>query len=420
MAELNAEKSQTEKGLEYHHDIEEFVVRVFELLKEAQTSEDVLAFQWRGLKYDLSHEGVEELTKPTLAEGILMDILKTTDTGITVVQEVEAKLVDLGNKAKPTTIVDYEDDEKEVPSSHRKEKEKEKGDQPAAEMPTPETVSAATGEKEKPPTKKTPTTKRMPKFPEKNTQGEDTSKFEMKKVKEEIKPWDEYLVPKEQLSVKVSQHVWSQLGIFSRQRLLKEHPTNVGEACFACQREGRRSYYCDTMIIVAQRLSSFFNQPPGGQRQGQTVFCSCCWLYNMRQEKKKQGDYAKVTGWFTHPRNMCNYKDSCDLKPDAEIAKMRHHELRAHLIELQLLDEGEEKMKEKDTRKVEIISEGEPEKKKRKKEKKDEEKKEKKEMQRGKRQEEEAARKKAKEEEEKKKKESDSGRNNFNSVRLPV
>ena len=131
----------------------------------------------------------------------------------------------------------------------------------------------------------------------------------------------------------------------------------------------------------------------------------------MRQEKKKQGDYAKVTGWFTHPRNMCNYKDSCDLKPDAEIAKMRHHELRAHLIELQLLDEGEEKMKEKDTRKVEIISEGEPEKKKRKKEKKDEEKKEKEEMQRKeeekKRQEEEAARKKAKEEEEKKKKEAE-------------
>ena len=125
VAELNAEKSETEKGLEYHRNIEEFVVRVFELLKKAQDSEDALLFQWRGLKYDLSHEGVEELSKPTLAEGILMDILRTTDTGITVVQEVEAKLVDLRNKAKPTTIVDYEDDEKEVPSSHRKEKEKE-------------------------------------------------------------------------------------------------------------------------------------------------------------------------------------------------------------------------------------------------------------------------------------------------------
>ena len=355
VAELNAEKSETEKGLEYHHDIEEFVVRVFELLKQAQGSEDALLFQWRGLKYDLSHEGVEELTKPTLAEGILMDILRTTDTGITVVQEVEAKLVDLGNKAKPTTIVDYEDDEKEVPSSHRREKEKEKGDQPAAEMPKPESAPAATGEKEKPPIKKTPTTKRMPKFPEKNTQADDTSKLEMKKVKEEIKPWDEYFAPKEHLSVKVSQHVWSQLGIFSRQRLLKEHPTNVGEACFSCQREGHRSYYCDTMIIVAQRLSNFFNQPSGGQRQGQTVFCSRCWLYNMRLEKKRQGDYAKVTGWFTHPRNMCKYKDSCDLKPESEIAKMRHHELRAHLIELELINEDEGKMKEKDTRKVEIV-----------------------------------------------------------------
>ena len=191
-------------SLEYHHDIEEFVVRVFELLKKAQGSDDALAFQWRGLKYDLSHEGVEELTKPTLAEGILMDILRTAETGTTVVQEVEAKLVDLGNKAKPTTIVDYEDDEKEVPTSHRQEKEKEKGDQPAADMPTPENVPAAAGEKEKPPTKKTPTTKRMPKFPEKNTREEDTSKFEMKKVKEEIKPWDEYFVPKEHLSVKVS------------------------------------------------------------------------------------------------------------------------------------------------------------------------------------------------------------------------
>ena len=185
------------------------------------------------------------------------------------------------------------------------------------------------------------------------------------------------------------------------------------EACFACQREGRRSYYCDTMIIVAQRLSNFFNQPSGGQRQGQTVFCSCCWLYNMRLEKKRQGDYARVTGWFTHPRQMCKYKDTCDLKPDGEIAKLRHHELRAHLIELQLLDkdeeEGEEKMKEKDTRKVEVVSESDFEKKKKKRKK--EEKKEKKEIQRKeeekKRQEEEAARKKAKEEEEKKKKEAE-------------
>ena len=45
VAELNAEKSVTEKGLEYHHDIEDFVVRVFELLKKAQGSEDALAFQ---------------------------------------------------------------------------------------------------------------------------------------------------------------------------------------------------------------------------------------------------------------------------------------------------------------------------------------------------------------------------------------
>ena len=441
VAELNAEKSVTEKGLEYRHDIEDFVVRVFELLKKAQGSEDALAFQWRGLKYDLSREGVEELTKPTLAEGILMDILRTADTGVTVVQEVETKLVDLGNKAKPTTIVDYEDDEKEVPSSHRQEKEKEKKDQPATEMPPPAIIPETAGEKEKPPTKKTPTANRMPKFPEKNTQGEDTSKLEVKKVKEEIKPWDEYFVPKEQLSVKVSQHVWSQLGIFSRQRLLKEHPTNVGEKCFACQREGHRSYYCDTMITAAQRLSSFFNQPSGGQRVGQTVFCSCCWLYNMRQEKKRKGDCATVTGWFTHPRNMCNYKDSCgDLKADGEIAKMRHHELRAHLIELQLLDkdeeQGEEKMKGTDTRKVEVVSEDEPEKKKRKKEekkeKKDEEKKEKKERQRKeegkKREEEEAAKKRAKEEEEKKKKEAEefkelllvTGTNNLNSVRLSV
>ena len=166
VAELNAEKSETEKGLEYHHDIEEFVVRVFELLKKAQGSNDALAFQWRGLKYDLSHAGVEELTKPTLAEGILMDILRTAETGTTVVQEVEAKLVDLGNRARSTTIVDYEEDEKEVATSHRQEKEKEKGDKPAADMPTPENAPAAAGEKEKPPTKKTPTTKRMPKFPE--------------------------------------------------------------------------------------------------------------------------------------------------------------------------------------------------------------------------------------------------------------
>ena len=134
VAELNAEKSETEKGLEYRHDIEEFVVRVFELLKKAQGNSDALAFQWRGLKYDLSHAGVEEMTKPTLAEGILMDILRTAETGTTVVQDVEAKLVDLGNRARSTTIVDYEDDEKQVPTSHRQEKEKEKGVKPAADM----------------------------------------------------------------------------------------------------------------------------------------------------------------------------------------------------------------------------------------------------------------------------------------------
>ena len=126
VAEPNAEKIETEKGLDYHHDIEEFVVRAFELLKKAQDNEDASLFQWRGLKYDLSRKGVEELTKPTLAEGIFMDILRTTETGITVVQEVEAKLVDLGNRAKPAMIVDYEDDEKEVPSSHQREKRKKK------------------------------------------------------------------------------------------------------------------------------------------------------------------------------------------------------------------------------------------------------------------------------------------------------
>ena len=320
-------------------------------------------------------------------------------------------IIELDKKAKPAMIIDYEEDEKEVPSSHQTEKKKEKEDQSAAEEPKPKSAPAAVGEKEKPQIKKVPTTKKMPKFPERSTQEEDDSKVETKKVKEETKPWEEYYVPKEHLSVKVSQHVWSQLGIFSRQRLLKEHQTNAGEACFACQKEGRRSYYCDTMIIVAQRLSNFFNQPPGGQKASQTVFCSCCWLYNMRMESKRQRDYAKVSGWFTHPRNMCKYKDSCDLKPESVIAKMQHHELRAHLIELELIHGDEGKMKEKDARKVEIVSEGEPEKKKRKKEKKDEEKKEKKETQRKeeekKRQAEEAAKKKAKEDEEKKRKEAE-------------
>ena len=127
-------------------------------------------------------------------------------------------------------------------------------------------------EKAKAQIEKVPTTKKMPKLPEKSKQEEDDSKVEMKKVKEETKPWEEYYVPKEHLSVKVSKHVWSQLGIFSRQRLLKEHQTNVGEACFACQKEGRRSYYCDTMITVAQRLSNFFNQPPGGQKHDKPYF----------------------------------------------------------------------------------------------------------------------------------------------------
>ena len=415
VTELTAEKNETEKGLDYHHDIEEFVVRAFELLKRAQDSDDASLFQWRGLKYDLSRKGVQELTKPTLAEGILMDILRTAETGTTVAQEVETKLVDLENRAKPAMIVDYEEDEKEVPSSHQREKKKEKEDQSATEQLKPKSAPAATEEKEKPQIKKAPATKKMPKFPEKSTQEDDDNKVEMKKVKEESKPWEEYFVPKEHLSVKVSQHVWSQLGIFSRQRLLKEHQTNAGEACFACQKEGRRSYYCHTMtmIMVAQRLSNFFNQPTGGQRASQTVFCSCCWLCNMRMESKRQRDYAKVSGRFTHPRNMCKYKDSCELKPESVIAKMQHHELRSHLIDLELIHEDEGTTKEKDTRKVEIVNEGEPEtkKKKRKKEKKDEAKKEKKETQRKeeekKRQAEEAAKKKEKEDEEKKRKEAE-------------
>ena len=53
-----------------------------------------------------------------------MDILRTAETGTLVVQEVEEKLVDLGNKAKPAMIVDYEEDEKEVPSSHQRERKR--------------------------------------------------------------------------------------------------------------------------------------------------------------------------------------------------------------------------------------------------------------------------------------------------------
>ena len=137
VTELTAEKNETEKGLAYHRDIEEFVVRAFQLLREAQDSDDALLFQWRGLRYDLGQEGVDDLMKPTLAEGILMDILKTTEAGITVTQEVETKLVDLEKRAKPTTIIDDEDDEKEVPSSHQREEKEEKENQLVAEKPKP-------------------------------------------------------------------------------------------------------------------------------------------------------------------------------------------------------------------------------------------------------------------------------------------
>ena len=188
--------------------------------------------------------------------------------------------------------------------------------------------------------------------------------------------------------------------MFSKQRLLKEHQPNAGETCFACNKEGRRSYYCDTMITVAQTLSSFLNQSLGGQKASQTIFCSCCWLYHMKIESKRQRDYAKVSGWFTHPRNMCKYKDSCELKPESEIAKMPRHELRARLMNLELIHEDEGKKKETETRPLEIVSEGGPEKKTRKKEKKDEEEKKKKETQRKeeekKRQAEEAAQRKMK------------------------
>ena len=69
---------------------------------------------------------MEELTKPTFAEGILMDILKTAETGTTVVQEVETKMVDLEKRAKPTMIIDYDEDEKEAPSSHQRERKRKK------------------------------------------------------------------------------------------------------------------------------------------------------------------------------------------------------------------------------------------------------------------------------------------------------
>ena len=183
VAELTAEKNETEKGLGYHRDIEEFVVRAFELLKQAQDSDDASLFQWRGLKYDLSRKGVEELTKPTLAEGILMDILKTAETGTTVVQEVETKMVDLEKRAKPTMIIEYEEDEKEVPSSHQREKKEEKEDQLVAEKPKPKSAPVAMEGKAKAQIEKVPTTKKMPKFPEKSKQEEDDSKVEMKKVK---------------------------------------------------------------------------------------------------------------------------------------------------------------------------------------------------------------------------------------------
>ena len=67
---------------------------------------------------------------------------------------------------------------------------------------------------------------------------------------------------------------------------LKERPTNVGEACFACQREGRRSYYCDTMIIVAQRLSSFFN--PAFRRTKTRADCVLLVLLAVQYEVGKE------------------------------------------------------------------------------------------------------------------------------------
>ena len=63
----------------------------------------------------------------------------------------------------------------------------------------------------------------------------------------------------------------------------------------------------------------------------------------MREAYKKSRDLSKVSGWHTRPRSQCTYRQQCQLKEDAEIVKMPYHEVKKHLVELGLIQEGEKR-----------------------------------------------------------------------------
>ena len=358
LSELGAEARVSEKGLNYHEGVDDFCTEVFKLLRSGQDDPDAKVFGWKVRKFDLSHEGIEKLREPTRSESILMNIIGDSD--ITPQEELARQMRDFEGKMKavekPKSIMIEVDDE----GKDEEIEEEKKAVKRAIPMPKRFPFTAVE-------------TKAMPK--KRPYEGTDMNlEKKMKEEPSEKSLIEEYRVPQKYLDVKVDQSVWDFLGSVSRQRLLKEHPPRETEACFACGRKGHRSYYCPEMVETARKLSSFFNQAKGGERPNQTVFCSCCWLHNLREAYKKSRDLSKVSGWHTHPRSQCTYRQQCQLKEDAEIVKMPYHEVKKHLVELGLIQEGE-KRKEIEPRTVSMSTAAgseEQEKKKRKKEKKEE------------------------------------------------
>ena len=89
----------------------------------------------------------------------------------------------------------------------------------------------------------------MPRKAEKETRYDEDDEKEKKKARYESRPSrpeDGEMVPKELLSVPVSQETWNVLGKDSRVRVLSEQPTN--ESCFFCQQKGHRAFYCSSML----------------------------------------------------------------------------------------------------------------------------------------------------------------------------
>ena len=412
-AELRAERTALEKSERLHGLVEKFVELCMRGFKESKESALGQRLNWLP-EMEFSKKAFDKRNKPTLYEKVFTSNLEMLNSGKSIEDEIKEGLAEAEAKVRPIMIENIPEEK----GTKKRPAEEPSGSAPKL-APKPKKAPFPPPDQRKD-QRKDAEAKAMPKKYEEMTLPERP-----KKVGRPEKVDDAEAMPKG-IEVDIDQEVWNMLSKEGRNRIQSEKPC-WHEECFFCQQTGHRAYFCKKMLKLGETLTRMFGQQAHGgstHSRQQSIFCTSCWFRLTTAAVMGSGPVDRACGWWSHSRNICNFKSACKIAEDDVLAQMSELELAQHLAMHGLSPPGyearEEEKEEPKQRAVEITTTGPPEKKHKKEEvkkRKDEEKKEerkKREDEKRRRLDEEAKRKeeedrknKEKEEEERKRREAE-------------